>query len=105
MKSGGFKSVAERFDLKKLAVNSHLYTADVKIDFPGRTFRVIAIQEFSRNWNKDLGIEKANITTRNFGTSVAEIRKRFGIADGGKDYLFFTTLSEGKKIVIRCLKD
>lgn len=105
LKSGGFKCVADRFKLKKLGASSHLYTSDAKIDFPGRRFRIIELQEFSRNWNKKIRIGKANITTRNFGLTVAEIRKRFKVSEGGDDYLFFTTLSDGKKVVIKCIKD
>lgn len=105
LKSGGFNSVARRFQLKKLAPSSHLYTSEDKIDFPGRRFRIIEFEEFSRNWNKGKEIQKANITIRNFSMSVAEIRKRFGISDGGEIYLFFTALSDGKKVVINCVKD
>ena len=105
LKSGGFKSVAHQYRLKKLAANSHLYSSTQKIDFPGRIFRIENVQEFSKNWNKETGIQKANITTRNFSLIVAEIRRRFRIEDGGEIYLFFTTLSEGQRIVISCLKD
>ena len=104
LKAGGFKSVARHYNLKKLAPSSHLYTGDALIDFPGRSFRITAVMEFSRNWKKSMGIDKANITTRNFGLTVAEIRKRFQIADGGADYLFFTTLGDGKKVIIHCVK-
>ena len=104
LKSGGFNSVARHYQLKKLAVSSHLYTSDETVDFPGRIFRIQDVQDFSRNCNKVMRIHKANITTRNFGMSVAELRKRFRIADGGEIYLFFTTLSDGQKVIIRCVK-
>ncbi len=104
LKSGGFKSVARHYQLNKLAVSSHLYTSNKKVDFPGRKFRIQDVQDFSRNWNKVMRVHKANITTRNFGISVAELRKRFRIADGGETYLFFTTLSNEQKVIIRCVK-
>ena len=104
LKAGGFKSVAQRYDVQKLAASSHLYTSEKKIDFPGRMFQIKDVLEFSKNWNKEIGIAKANITTRNFGLSVAQIRTRFRIADGGDIYLFFTTLADGKKVIIHCLK-
>jgi hypothetical protein len=47
---------------------------------------------------------KANITVRNFPLSVAEIRKKYKIKDGGDDYLFFTTNPNGEKIVVQCRK-
>ena len=49
-------------------------------------------------------IKKANITTRNFHESVAEIRKRTKIKDGGSDYLFFTTDPENQALVLHCVK-
>ena len=53
---------------------------------------------------KEFGAKKANITTRNFHESVAQIRKKTGIKEGGKDYLFFTTDMEDKAVMIHCLK-
>jgi len=105
LKSGGFKSVTRRYPVLKIAPSSHLYTSKEKVDFPGRRFQILEIQAFSRNWNKKGAIKKANITTRNFGISVAELRKRFRIKDGGDAYWFFTTLSDGKKVAIHCVKD
>lgn len=104
LKSGGFKSVAEQFHLKKLAASSHLYTGELPVEFPGRRFKVLAVQKYSKNWNKEWGLKKANIARRNFPTAVAEIRRRYKIADGGSEYLFFTTLSDRQKVVIRCVK-
>ena len=50
------------------------------------------------------GLDKANITTRNFPQSVAELRKRLKLTDGGDIYLFATTLNDERKIIIRCEK-
>ena len=104
LKSGGFKSVGVQHQLNKLAASSHLYTSDKKVDFPGRCFQIIGVVAFKRSWNKKWALEKANVTQRNFPLAVAEIRKRFKLADGGDEYLFFTTLSKGEKVVIRCKK-
>ena len=49
-------------------------------------------------------IKKANITVRNFPATVAEIRKRTKLSDGGETYLFATTLSNDQKVLIRCSK-
>ena len=45
---------------------------------------------------------KANITVRNFPTSVDEIRKKTGIKDGGDKYLLAYTDLEGKLMVAVC---
>ncbi|EJF11170.1 hypothetical protein [Pontibacter sp. BAB1700] len=41
---------------------------------------------------------------RNFPESVADIRKKTGIKEGGAEYLFFTTDMHQKPLVIFCRK-
>ena len=48
------------------------------------------------------GITQANLTVRNFPLSVAELRKKLRLTDGGDTYIFATTLSDGKKVLIIC---
>ena len=107
LKAGGFKSIASRFDLKKLHINSHLYTSDELLtDFPGRAFRVEEVIDFSSKNIKKLSnrIPKANITVRNFPLTVEEIRKKTGIKDGGSVYLFATTVGKDEKMLLNCTK-
>lgn len=107
LKAGAFKVIASRFGLSKLHVSSHLYTADKVVpDFPGRSFRVEEVIPFKDKNCKSLSrrLPRANITTRNFPLSVAELRKRTGIADGGEDYLFATTLEGAGKVLVRTFK-
>ncbi len=40
MKSGGFDQIANQFKLKKLHQNSHLFTSETLIQFPGRVFEI-----------------------------------------------------------------
>lgn len=106
LKAGAYRSVAAQYGLHKLHPNSHLYTsAHLVANFPGRTF---SCQKVSRYNKKEmlahLPSRKANITVRNFPESVAEIRKKTGIKEGGEDYLFFTTDKHQKPIVIYCRK-
>lgn len=49
-------------------------------------------------------LQKANLTVRNFPASVAELRKRTKLEEGGDTYLFATTLHNEQKILIRCEK-
>lgn len=106
MKSGMFSSLGSFFNLKKLQVNTHLFTSGSPIEnFPGRSFKIEKILDFNgKKLKKELNISTANITTRNFPLSVAEIRKRFKIAEGGETYMFFTTIEKEKKIVLICRK-
>ncbi|WP_018476814.1 THUMP-like domain-containing protein [Pontibacter roseus] len=106
LKAGAYRSVAIAYGLHKLHPNSHLYTSATLVpDFPGRVFSC----QGSGRYNKKelfakLPSKKANITVRNFPESVAEIRKKTGIKEGGQDYLFFTTDMHQKPIVLYCRK-
>jgi len=104
LKAGGFKSVGLAHGLKKLHPHSHLYTSGEPIEFPGRRFRILARFPYSKKTLRDLALAKANNTTRNFPLSVAELRKKHKIAEGGEAYLFFTTDSQGALIVLQCAK-
>jgi hypothetical protein len=104
LKSGAFKTLGNRLQLKKLHAHSHLYSSGVLQEFPGRTFLVRHVLAYNKKALRPLGIEKANITTRNFPESVAGLRSRFRIADGGNCYLFFTTNAKDKKIILVCEK-
>ncbi len=104
LKSGAFKTIGNSFELKKLHEHSHLYTSEKLIDFPGRRFKIKNILPYSKKELQKLKITKANITTRNFTDSVATIRKKFKIKDGGNRYLFFTTNSDNNYMVLDCEK-
>ncbi len=100
LKSGGFKSVAKAYGVKKLHQHSHLYTSEALVGFPGRAFEIVSVHPYAKNTLKNLKLTKANITTRNFPISVAELRKKHKIKDGGDVYLFFTTNVNEKHILI-----
>lgn len=105
MKSGGFDEITANFEVEKLQQNSHLYTSDTLIDFPGRVFEIENCFEFNKsNMKSFLENKKANITTRNFPETVENIRKKWKIKDGGNLYCFFTTDVNNTKIVLLCGK-
>lgn len=104
MKSGGFNSIGAQLNIKKLHKHSHLYTSNEPIEFPGRTFKIDAIYPYNKKVIKSLGIQQANITTRNFPESVSNLRKKYKIKDGGSKYLFFTTNHLEDRIVLSCSK-
>jgi 16S rRNA G966 N2-methylase RsmD len=105
LKSGGFKSIAVALGLEKLAVNSHLYTADSIIDFPGRVFEVMGISKVNACDLKIILPEmKGNLSIRNFPDSVENLKKKLKIKDGGNNYIFATTDCTNKKNVLVCKK-
>ena len=107
LKAGAFRLPAARYGLEKLHPNSHLYTSDTFVaDFPGRAFAVNGVCTFGKKELKALisPLERANLTVRNFPSSVAELRKRLRLREGGDTYLFATTLADGRKVIVKCKK-
>lgn len=105
MKSGGFNQISDSFLVDKLHKNSHLYTSDNLIDFPGRAFHIEKTLSYSKkDMVENFTNQKMNITTRNFPDSVETIRKKWKIKDGGNQYCFFTTDKNENKIVLICTK-
>lgn len=103
MKAGCFGVLSERYDARMLSKNSHLFVSCEPIAvFPGRSFRIIAVSSFNKKELKRhlSGITKANIATRNFPLSVAELRKRLKLKDGGETYIFATTLSDESHVLV-----
>ena len=103
MKAGCFGVLSERYDARMLSKNSHLFVSREPIAaFPGRSFRIIAVSSFNKKELKRQlsGITKANIATRNFPLSVAELRKRLKLKDGGETYIFATTLSDESHVLV-----
>ena len=103
MKAGCFSILSERYGARMLSKNSHLFVSmEPIVDFPGRSFRIIAISSFNKKELKRhlSGITKANIATRNFPLSVAELRKRLKLKDGGETYIFATSLSDESHVLL-----
>lgn len=96
LKSGAFAEVAQRYCLKKLHPNTHLYTSSELIaDFSGRTLKIKPIT--SKELTKG---EKFNIISKNYPLKPEEIKKKYKITDGGERYLIFTQSVKGKVILI-----
>lgn len=105
LKAGLFNEVSRQLNVFKLHVNSHLYTSDELLLFPGRRFSITGAFKYNpKVIKKSFPVKKANITTRNFHETVAQIRKRTGIKEGGADYLFCTTDLDNQALVIHCKK-
>ena len=103
MKAGCFSVLSERYGARMLSKNSHLFVSREPIAvFPGRSFRIIVVSSFNKKELKRhlSGITKANIATRNFPLSVAELRQRLKLKDGGETYIFATTLSDESHVLM-----
>ena len=107
MKAGCFNLLSQRYAVGQPDKNSHLFLSDKEIsDFPGRGFVIDSICSMNKRELKTVlsGISQANIATRNFPLSVAELRKRLKLKDGGLTYIFATTDAKKGHILIVCRK-
>ena len=128
MKAAPFKLLSQRFNIKKLHRNSHLYTSDELVaDFPGRVFEVINVIPFDKKAKKILSQHttdngqqsleesskltaqssrlKASVATRNFPLSAEELKKNLGLQDGNDFYIFGTTMKGEKKVIVLGVKN
>jgi 16S rRNA G966 N2-methylase RsmD len=95
LKAGVFNLISEKFQIKKLHSNTHLYTSEYEINnFPGRVFEmeVIEAKEIKKK-------EQFNIISKNHPLKPEDIKKKYQLKDGGNRYLIFTQSKKGKIIL------
>ena len=110
MKAGCFAELCDRFRLASLAPNSHLFvkidesSTEKTDDFPGKIFQISAISSMNKRdlREKFKDIDRANIATRNFPMKAEELRRRLKLREGGDNFVFATTLADGKHVLILC---
>ena len=97
LKSGAFNYIAQYFEVEKLDVNTHLYTSErLKKPFAGRVMQVVTpinLKELKKG-------SKYCILSKNYPLSVAEIKKKYRIVEGGNEYLIFTRSVEGLVVLL-----
>jgi len=109
IKAGLVNEYAAINGLNTISKNSVFLTGNVEIkDFIGRQFIIITQMQFGKSllkkYLKEFNIVKANVSCRIFPVKEEEIKKSFGLNDGGDEYLFLTTGSEKQKIFFHCRK-
>jgi hypothetical protein len=101
LKSGAFKLVAEKFGLSKLQANTHLYTSpNLFTDFPGRVFKIEALNPTLKMFKELLPDGKANVATRNYPLSAQELKKKLKLKDGGEKFVLGFSEEKSKSVVI-----
>lgn len=104
MKAGVQNAFARRYNLKKLHPMSNLFLGKEPIqNIPARQFIIERMSDFQKENLKSFmqDIRQANLTIRNFPSTVEDLKKRLKIKDGGNIYLFATTLSDDTHVLIR----
>lgn len=98
VKAAPFKLLSERFDIRKLSGNTHLYTADSRREgFPGETFTVVETLPYASSVIKRFASHypRINVATRNFGMSADALRGKLRVKDGGDKRVIGVTLADG----------
>ncbi len=107
MKAGCFNLISHRFGITQPDANSHLFLSDKLVEgFPGRRFVIERVSTMNKRELKEAlaGIDKANVAVRNFPLSVADLRKRLKLKDGGDVYIFATTDAKKGHLLFICRK-
>ena len=107
LKAGIQNILCGRYGVAKVHPMSNLFVSVQPVEgFPGRWFEVTDCCGFGKKeLRRMLGdVVQANITVRNFPATVAELRKKLRLGEGGDVYLFATTLSDGSHVLVRCRK-
>ncbi len=108
MKAGCFGILTQKYPVKALAADSHLFVSSDAVDgFPGRRFAIADVTTMNK---KELaralkGITRANVATRNFPMTAQQLRQRLRLQDGGEWYIFGTTRADGQRMVYICRKE
>jgi hypothetical protein len=77
IKAGAFKLVAQRFELCKMAPNTHLYFSNQLIEnFPGRVWKIMEVNP------KDTKNICASVLTRNYPLTPDQLRGKLKIKEG-----------------------
>ena len=108
MKAGCFDLLAEQFGIQQLDKNSHLFVSETPVNnFPGRQFTITTTTSMNKRELKEAlqGIDRANIAVRNFPLSVADLRRRLKLLDGGDIFIFATTVAGMGHRLLICRKD
>ena len=102
MKAGPYRLLAQRYGLLMLGPNTHLYTADRRVDdFPGRVLRVV--QEV-RGGRKELAAllpdGRAHVVTRNYPAEAATLQRQLGLREGGDHFVVGTTVGRRRTLLL-----
>lgn len=100
IKAAPLKLLSERFDLRKLAGNTHLYMADGEREgFPGETYTVVESLPYASSVIKRFSSRYPHISVavRNFGVTAEALRSKLKVKDGGNKRVIGVTLADGER--------
>lgn len=101
LKSGAFKLISQKFQLVKLAPNTHLYTSgELVTGFPGKTFRIEVLDPDAKEIKQLVPNQQVNVMTRNYPLKAIELKKKLKLLDGGDKFLIGFSTPHKKHIAL-----
>lgn len=105
MKSQAFGDICKQFKVSKIDQDAHIFTHDNYIDFPGRCFEILSIQDYKpKVIKRKYGKGAHAVVVRNFRESVKSLRIKFNFSEHETNYLFFTSITGRGYVVIEAVK-
>lgn len=90
MKTEAYKLLSQKYNLLKLAPNSHLFTADQLIrNFPGKIFQVI-----SHANKKNLNKQHLSVIAKNYPLTAQQIKNKYKLQESDSQFLIATQLQQ-----------
>lgn len=90
LKAGPYKLFASRYDIEKLAADTHIYTSETLKQVQGRAFEVLETIPYHKESVSDLLKQhgsKYNVICRNFSLKAPQFVKKHKVKEGGSLYL------------------
>jgi predicted O-methyltransferase YrrM len=105
LKAGAFKLFSERYALRKLHPNTHLYTSSLlNLNVPGKIYQIQnEITQPKKEIKQLFPSGKVNVVTRNYVLKAEEVKKKYQLKDGGDDFLICAN-SNGQQKLWYCKK-
>lgn len=103
MKAAPFNLISERWGVKKLHSNTHLYVSSTSVDgFPGEEYIIEKVVPYESKHIKRLHREypSLQVTCRNFDMSPEALRRQLGVKDSGSLRLFAVGTPAGRLMLI-----
>ncbi|MBK7965062.1 MAG: class I SAM-dependent methyltransferase [Bacteroidetes bacterium] len=102
-KAGAWKSICDQYPVSILHANTHLFTSNEKINFPGRCFELLEVMPYK----KEIILEKlagrnAQMVFYNFPEEPVKVKKKIIVKSGEPLYLFFVGLHNVATRVLLC---
>ncbi|MGM9745872.1 MAG: hypothetical protein ACI30H_02800 [Paludibacteraceae bacterium] len=97
LKAAAFRLVSERYQIAKLAPNTHLYAADYLLpDFPGRVWEVLTTLTSSmlKHMPDTIREQGASILTRNYPLSAELLRKQLKLKDNATQVIIGARIAD-----------